>query len=303
MKPESEIIDLVSEGHFYPSNHHLSSGKLRIFPITARYEEMLGNTNLIKRNLLEKQFLSNIIDGEFDYDDLLACDRDSILLNLRIANYGATAKTKIRCDECETDFESNLSFAIKSKPFDFSKCVKGKNELRYKFIKANKELVYKLPNIAEQDIYDKLGWLSFLKVITLHIESVSDIEDFYDNMLPASDSSTFRTYFEKYTPGYQTVALFQCPSCKQNKKSKIDISTDIFGIGPESRLNIHGEIFDLCYYSNGAFTQEGVYNMPTFLRSFYIKKLVDAKKAEADAHNKSSSPKPAAIARPPSFKK
>ena len=43
--------------------------------------------------------------------------------------------------------------------------------------------------------------------------------------------------------------------------------------------------------------------MPTLLRSFYIKKLVDAKKAEADAHNKATSSKPAAIARPPTVKK
>lgn len=303
MKLESEIIDLISEGYFYPSGHFLSSGKLKIHPITAQYEEMLGNVNLIKRNLLERQFLTNIVDGEFNYDDLLACDRDSILLNLRIANYGALAKTKNRCEDCEKDFETDMSFALKSKPFDFSKYTKGKNELKYKFPRSGKELIYKLPNVSEQNIYIQQGWLAFLKAITLRIDAVHDINHFYDNVLTGGDSMAFRSYFDKNTLGYQSTLTLQCPQCKQVKVSKIDLTTDIFGIGPESRMNIHSEIFDLCYYSNGAFTQEGVYKMPTLLRTFYIKKLVDAKKAEADAHNKAASTKPTPIARPPTVKK
>jgi hypothetical protein len=69
-------------------------------------------------------------------------------------------------------------------------------------------------------------------------------------------------------------------------------------------MNIHSEIFDLCYYSNGAFTQDGVYKMPTMLRAFYIKKLVEAKKAEAEA-NKSASKGGGSskISKPPTVKK
>jgi hypothetical protein len=37
------------------------------------------------------------------------------------------------------------------------------------------------------------------------------------------------------------------------------------------------------YYSNGGFTHSEVYNMPVYLRAFYIKQLEDAKTEEADA--------------------
>jgi hypothetical protein len=37
------------------------------------------------------------------------------------------------------------------------------------------------------------------------------------------------------------------------------------------------------YYSNGGFTHSEVYNMPIYLRAFYIKQLEDAKKEEAEA--------------------
>lgn len=35
----------------------------------------------------------------------------------------------------------------------------------------------------------------------------------------------------------------------------------------------HREIFQLCYHTKGAFPWEDVYNMPVFLRRFYIKEL------------------------------
>ena len=60
-----------------------------------------------------------------------------------------------------------------------------------------------------------------------------------------------------------------------------------FGLGPEYKLGIHSEIFSLCYHGQGGFTWEEVYNLPIYLRRFYIKqvtKAIEAKnKAESDA--------------------
>jgi hypothetical protein len=142
--------------------------------------------------------------------------------------------------------------------------------------------------------------------MTLSIDGVEkdDIEDFYDQQLGAVDSNSFRSYYNKSIPGYINEISFTCPTCFVSKKSKIEINPDIFGINSESKMNIHSEIFDLCYYSNGAFTQDGVYKMPTMLRAFYIKKLVEAKKAEAEA-NKSASKGGGSnkISKPPTVKK
>lgn len=299
-----EIIELASEGYFYPSGSLLSGGRLKIYPITAKQEEILANGNLAKRGLLEKELLTEIIVENIDYDSLLNCDKDSILLNSRIINYGSTGKLKMKCEICETDFDQDISFGFKSVPFNFKNFERGINKLEYIFPKCGKKVWFKLPTCYEHHIYQEHGWLTFAKVITLSIEDVEDIESFYDNELSATDSNLFRTYYQNNTPGYANNIFISCPSCKSVKKSKIEINTDIFGITPEIKMNIHSEIFDLCYYSNGAFTQESVYNMPTFLRNFYIKKLVDAKKSEADAQKKASSQsKTSPIARPPMAKK
>lgn len=299
-----EIIELASEGYFYPSSSLLSDGRLKIYPITAKQEEILANGNLAKKGLLEKELLKEIIVENIDYDSLLNCDKDSILLNSRILNYGSNGKLKMKCEVCESDFEQDMSFAFRPIPFNFKNVERGTNKIQYTFPKCGKKIWFKLPNCHEQRIYKEYGWLTFAKVITLGIEDVDDIEDFYDNVLSAIDSNAFRTFYQNNTPGYVNNISVSCPSCKDVKKSKIEINTDIFGITPEVKMNIHSEIFDLCYYSNGAFTQEGVYKMPTFIRSFYIKKLVDAKKSESEAQKKASSQsKTAPIARPPSVKK
>lgn len=305
MNLQSEIIDLASDGYFYSRSSIYSSGTVNILPITAEHEELLCNTNLAKRGLLENEFLNSIVCGGINPNELLHCDKSSILLNLRIANYGSVSKFGIKCDNCDSSYEQDISFAFKSIPFDFNRYDRGKNILNYVFPKCKKEVSFRLPTCNEYDVYIKNGWLSFAKIITNGIDGIDDINNFYEYELGATDSAAFRKYFETNTPGYNSNVVFSCPSCQKVNKSKFDINTEIFGIKPESRMNIHGEIFDLCYHSNGAFTQEGVYKMPTSLRSFYIKKLVDTKKAEADAQKSASEGKSTGgkIAKPPSVKR
>lgn len=305
MNLHAEIIDLASEGYFYPSSSKYSSGKVKILPITGELEEMLCNGNLAKRGLLENEFLNKVVDGGVDTSELLYCDKLSILLNLRIANYGATSKIKTQCGDCDHEFEQSISFGFRGRPFNFSQYERGINKLSYTFSKCKKTVIFKLPTSDEYDIYEKHGWLSFAKAITLSIEDVQDINNFYEYELGAVDSKLFRKHCEINTPGYINEISIKCPSCNAVKQSKMDVNIDMFGMKPENRMNIHSEIFDLCYYSNGAFTQDGVYKMPTNLRAFYIKKLVDAKKQEAEANKSASEGKPESgkIARPPTVKK
>ena len=67
-----------------------------------------------------------------------------------------------------------------------------------------------------------------------------------------------------------------------------------FGLRPENKPQIHNEIFELIYFGSG-FTHSDVYNMPSFLRKFYYKKLFETKKKESDeikkARQKTNQPK------------
>lgn len=60
-----------------------------------------------------------------------------------------------------------------------------------------------------------------------------------------------------------------------------------FGLGPEYKLGMHEEIFALCYHGNGGFTWQEVYDLPIYLRRFYInqinKVIQEKNKAQEDA--------------------
>jgi hypothetical protein len=53
----------------------------------------------------------------------------------------------------------------------------------------------------------------------------------------------------------------------------------------------------LCHFGNG-FNFTEVYEMPTYLRAWYLQKLADTRKQEQDAQQKAMKPKGTQIARP-----
>jgi|TARA_Y100001938_G_C7783333_1_gene278992 hypothetical protein len=61
-----------------------------------------------------------------------------------------------------------------------------------------------------------------------------------------------------------------------------------FGLRPKDKPLIHDSIFSLVYHGNG-FNFSDVYEMPVYLRNFYIKKLIDTKKEEQKQIEKSQS--------------
>ena len=53
-----------------------------------------------------------------------------------------------------------------------------------------------------------------------------------------------------------------------------------FGLSPKYRQILHSQIFDLIYHGNGGFTFSDVYNMPLWVRRFYISKIIEFKQEE-----------------------
>jgi len=52
-----------------------------------------------------------------------------------------------------------------------------------------------------------------------------------------------------------------------------NLGETFFGFKPEDRVTLHSGIFDLLWAGEGRWDWQTIYNMPVFLRSFYIKKI------------------------------
>ena len=59
-----------------------------------------------------------------------------------------------------------------------------------------------------------------------------------------------------------------------------------FGLTPNYRVKKQEQIFDLVYHSQGGFTYQDVYNMPVYLRTFYILKMSKMFKDQKKQHDK-----------------
>ena len=55
-----------------------------------------------------------------------------------------------------------------------------------------------------------------------------------------------------------------------------------FGLTSADKALVHKSIFTLAYFSEGAFSFDQVYNLPIYLRTFYLKHLEEVKLKEAE---------------------
>ena len=65
--------------------------------------------------------------------------------------------------------------------------------------------------------------------------------------------------------------------------------SDFFGLKLEHKKVIHQNIFTILYHSNGGFTHSDVYNLPIYLRDFYLNEIIEVKKKESEEMKKSQS--------------
>lgn len=57
---------------------------------------------------------------------------------------------------------------------------------------------------------------------------------------------------------------------------------NFFGLTSDYKLNLHRSILITSHYSKGAFSVKELYEMPVYLRNFYIREFSELKKKEAE---------------------
>ena len=111
------------------------------------------------------------------------------------------------------------------------------------------------------------------------------LNNFIDNEFLSLDSLAFRKYLTSITPDIDMTTTIVDSNGKETEVT-IPVTVRFFGLTPEYKLQIHEEIFQLILHSKGGITFGEAYNLPVYLRTFYLKRLQTFYKAEADALKK-----------------
>lgn len=242
----SEVIQLPSRGWYYPSEHPLSSGKLDVYYMTAKHEDILTSKNLIQRGVvIDKLMEALIADKNVKYDDLLAGDKNGLMIAARIMGYGKDYEVTVECPSCNTSSKKSINLeTIGDKEIKFEDVQKGKNEFEFKLPYSKRLITFKLLTHKDEksinndlEITKKLvkseistEVTSRMKQSILSVDGNRDsklVRKFVDAM-PARDAMAFREYVRTINPDIDLTFDFECPTCGHQSRLEVPIDVNFF---------------------------------------------------------------------------
>ncbi len=85
----TEVLSLPSKGLLYPEDSPLRSGTIDVKYMTAKEEDILTSSNLIKQGKVIDRLLESVIaDPKIKVDDMLIGDKNALMVGTRILGYG-----------------------------------------------------------------------------------------------------------------------------------------------------------------------------------------------------------------------
>jgi len=218
----TEIIKLPSKGLVYPKDNPLSSGEIEMKYMTAKEEDILTNQNYISQGIVFDKLFQSMIVSKINYNDLIAGDKNAILLAARILGYGKDYEVKVKHPESGVEEQVTVDLTqLKEKEVDYS-LFNNTNEISYVLPNSGNEVTFKILTHADDKIVDaELKALNKIKQsgeVTIrlkqHVLSVNGttdkkvVRDFVDNGMLASDSMALRKYIKSITPDMDMTFTF-----------------------------------------------------------------------------------------------
>jgi|TARA_B100002019_G_C21265775_1_gene599350 hypothetical protein len=208
----TEVIDLPSMGLLYPKDNPLSSGKVEMKYMTAREEDILSNQSYITKGIvIDKLLQSLIVDKSVDYNTLLVCDKNAIMIAARILGYGKEYKFMYQGKETSIDLSK-----LDTKKTDMTLFKDGVNEFEFELPLSKNKVTWKiLDHSTEQQIVEEIKGLQKIKKddnpstttrFKYIITSVNGdtkpatIRDFVDSAFLSQDVRALRDEIFKVTP-------------------------------------------------------------------------------------------------------
>jgi hypothetical protein len=240
----TELVPLPSNGRVYSQESTLFDRDLvEIRPMTAREEDILTSRALLKKGtVLTELIKSCLIDKTINPLDLLAGDRNALMVAIRITGYGAEYSTEIECNECNVKGSQvfNLS-ELPIKRLEISPIVDGQNLFEFTLPYTKKKVRFKFTTGRDeeemsttQEKQKKLG-LKTDSAVTMGLQqaiiSIDGIEDRHKisnfvKMMPARDSLALRNFIKDNEPGITMKQEATCSSCGHSEEVNMPLGVN-----------------------------------------------------------------------------
>lgn len=241
-----ESVPLPSKGAVYPDTSSLHGREtVDIRVMTAREEDILTSRALIKKGTVITELLKScLLDKRIDVQDMIAGDRNAIMVALRITGYGADYPAEITCNSCDHVYEHTFDLAkLPIKRLDIDPVRHGENVFEFSLPVSKRKVLFKfLTGRDEEQInviqekMKKLGSMQDSYVTTRLKHSIIQIDDvtkkgeiarFVDKMR-AGDSRALRRHIDKNEPGIIMKQDASCPACGHEEEVSMPLGASFF---------------------------------------------------------------------------
>lgn len=247
----TEIVDLPTKGLLYSKDNPLSSGQVEMKYMTAREEDILTSANLIKQGVVLDKLFQSMIVSKINYDDLLVCDKNAIMIAARILGYGKEYAVEVQDPFSDNKQKVVIDLTtIEPKEYDYESIGSNQNEFTFVLPASKRTITFRLlTHGLEKKIKDDLkGYAKLtkntgidkelttrLKNLITSVDGKSDIatiNGFVDNELLAMDSRALRDEIKRVTPDIDMTFVFTSEATGETKV--MDMPMDVGFFWPNS---------------------------------------------------------------------
>ena len=242
-----ETVPLPSKGVIYsPDSILFGKETLQIKAMTAQEEDILLSQALIKEGTVIIHLIKScLVDKSVNVNDLIAGDRNALMISIRITGYGTQYPVALNCENCgkKNDLDINLA-DLGIKRLSIEPIENGKNEFSFLLPVTKKNVIFKfLDANDERNRQAKIDFIekhsggmrsnnitSFLEASIIAIDGIKDkdkISHFVKNM-PALDSKKLRDYINDNSPGIDLEQEYDCKFCSSHNKFSLPINSNFF---------------------------------------------------------------------------
>jgi len=244
----TEIIDLPSQGKLYAEGSALSTGKVEMKYMTAKEEDILSSSNLIKQGVVLDRLFQSLIVSPINYNDLLIGDKNAIMVAARVLGYGKEYEVEIEDPFSEGDKQKvtiDLT-TIEPKEFDFSLMNPGSIEFELTLPASKRQVTCTLMThgidtkireaIKGQLKVSKLTGVekeltTRMKYLLTSVDDNTDrayINNFVDNELFAQDSRYIRDEIKRRTPDMDMTFVFTSNQTGESQVMEVPMDVSFF---------------------------------------------------------------------------
>jgi hypothetical protein len=240
----TEIISLPSKGLCYPESSPLSKGEITIKLMTAKEEDILTSTNLVKKGIhLDKLLESVVVESGVNINDLLIGDKNAILISSRVLAFGPEYEITVNDPNENEPVKITVDLSkIQIKEIDESK-LNRKNEYDYTLPISKANIKFRLlthgDELAIQKDVDALQKATktsneitsrYRRIIT-EVDGNREfghISNFVTNRLLAGDSKSLRKEINRMSPDLDLKFEYESPYTGEKEALRIPFGVDFF---------------------------------------------------------------------------